>query len=171
MNGQGHFPFGSYALGVDPGSSVVGVCFLGPDGNAIGMWSLEAKGEPERRLEKLHTLIMYLFESVEVFLKKEQNQEVQVFVEEGLIFDRPNASKVSKMQGEVRGIVCGDAWRRGWNVTRVHVQSWKAMLTKEQKAMPKDKAYVKYWNGRLGTKAKKPDEIDAYFIAKRGAMM
>ena len=91
---------------------------------------------------------------------------VDVMIEEGVFRTRP---KVCSMLGEVRGIVMAEAWRRGWTVRKVYPVSWKTILTKAERAMQKDAAYVQYFNRKLGIDARTADEIDATLIGIHGS--
>jgi hypothetical protein len=96
--------------------------------------------------------------------------KVRVVIEEGAVYDRPNASKVSGLIGEVRGVIVTLAWINGFKVSKMAVASWKALLTKGERKMKKDSAYVAYWDKSLNLDATTPDEIDAFFIAKRAIL-
>jgi Holliday junction resolvasome RuvABC endonuclease subunit len=153
------------ALGIDVGSRIVGLCLMRGDGQVFNTWSVKVNGEPLQRLCTLYEKVRDLFASIQAL--KGDYEKPHVFIEREMLYDRPNATKVSAMHGEVRGVLMALAWARGWPVHKMAVGSWKTQLSKEERTMAKDAAYVEYWNGRAGTAAESPDEIDAYFIARR----
>lgn len=175
MEREGLFEFaGPAVLGIDVGSRIVGVCFMQGDGKVVNTWSIRVKGDPLRRLCDIYQAIRSLFAAVDRMLGA---GTLHVYVEESMLGGqnfssgrRGNVAKVAALHGEVRGVVMSLAWAHGWPVHRMYVQSWKAMLEKEERKVKKNAAYVAYWNAKLGLGARSPDEIDAYFIARKGVV-
>lgn len=186
MQREGLFNFTPAALGIDPASRVVGICLMLGDGRVVNTWSIRAEGQPLRRLCTIHTRIRELFDFIEDDSDMKMQlggSEIEVYIEEGMFGGRkppkvtsaPNGeatfqdfgARISAMAGEVRGAILAEAWRHRWKVRKMYVQSWKTLMTKAERQMKKNREYVDYWNTSLGLEAKYPDEIDAYFIARR----
>ena len=164
MNREGLFNFVPAALGIDPSSTSIGLCLMHGDGEVIKTWSVKAKGGPLQRLYDLYNGLSEVFSEV---LELMRFEDVRVYIEEGIFAGKRMHVKVAAMIGEVRGIIMAMAWIRGLKVQKIPVQSWKALLSKEERKMKKGAEYTKYWCEHLGLHATSPDEIDAYMIARR----
>jgi Holliday junction resolvasome RuvABC endonuclease subunit len=160
--------FGEAVIGVDPASRVVGVCLL--QGDTARTWSVRAAGLPLHRLYQLYCGVRELFDEIANMVESRP----EVYVEEGMFGGgkEPMAAmpRNAAMAGEVRGVVLTEAWRHGWRTRKMAIQSWKALIPKEIRKMPKNAEYVAYWNEKFGLQARHADEIDSYFIARRAAL-
>jgi Holliday junction resolvasome RuvABC endonuclease subunit len=146
-------------VAVDPGTVSLGVALW--DGETRYSWTIHCRNNHPYQL-RLRIIRKELSERFTAFYLMYEGT-IAVTLEEGIFFKRP---KVCSMLGEVRGIVMAEAWRRGWNVTKIAPVTWKRSLTAEERKMKKDSRYVAYWNKRLHAEAKSPDEVDAVLIAR-----
>jgi len=169
MELAGHLDFGSAVFGVDPATHRVGICLMLGDGTVVKTWRVEGEGSPLHKLSSIHGGVKRVFDALEKDdeLRARMGGVVpMVAIEEGIFSNkRPDAPRVQGMLGEVRGIVFAEAWRHGWTVRKVYVQTWKAKLTKIERKMVKGSEYVRYWNERLGLNCTWADEVDAVMIA------
>ena len=159
---------GPWIVAVDPGTLSLGVCLSTPTGEIVRTWSLTEKGLLDVRLLGLARKIAHTFAVIESIAMPEPYSPsfpgIDLTIEDGIYRARP---KVCSMLGEVRGLVMGEAFRRGWTVRRMVPLAWKNTLTKPERLMKKDQKYVTYWNGRLGLGLRTPDEVDAVHIARK----
>jgi hypothetical protein len=151
MNREGLFDFGPVALGIDSASRGIGVCMMMADGYVVRTWGLKVAGSPGERVHAIHHWIRRLFDHIaeEPSMREEVGEhKIIVYLEEGIYGGGKEPlramPKNAAMAGEVRGVILANAWYHGWEVQKVYVQSWKAMLSKQERQMKKDKAYVEY---------------------------
>jgi hypothetical protein len=177
VNEEGIFDFGPVALGIDSASRMVGVCMMTGDGYVVRTWGFKAAGELGERVHAIHHWIRRLFDHIAESPEIQSwvgGKRIVVYIEEGIFGGgkEPMAAmpKNAAMAGEVRGVIFANAWCHGWEVKKMYIQSWKAMLSKEERKMKKDKAYVAYWAGNTGVDFHSPDEVDAYMIARRAVV-
>jgi hypothetical protein len=144
------------------------------DGDVIQTWSVKPKGESLRRLYALFDgvgKVFYQIKEDQEIRDRLESSEVRVYIEEGMYGGGKEPIRMmarnSALVGEARGTIITLAWLEGWKVNKMAIASWKSLLTKTERAMPKNSEYVRYWNISLGLDASSPDEIDAYFIARR----
>lgn len=154
---------GPWIVAVDPGTLSLGVCVSKPDGEVQKTYSVRPLAGPiDTRLRFIRGGVSQVFD--EAVRSAPVGSGIELTIEDGVYRARP---KVCSMLGEVRGVVMAEAFRRGWPVRRMVPLAWKNMLTKSERLMKKDKAYVVYWNSVLSLGCRTPDEIDAVHIARK----
>jgi Holliday junction resolvasome RuvABC endonuclease subunit len=165
----GILDFGQACIAVDPGIRNVGVAVLTGAGEVWKTWVIRPSmdvGET-RRLKFVSDSLYRLFAIAS------QLGKPMVAVEDGM-YGVPKSwpkgrtvaqIRVAAMMAEVRGVAMAEGWRRGWDVRRVSVMSWKAKLSKEERTMRKGAAYRDYWSAKLGYQFHSPDEVDACLLA------
>lgn len=166
---------GPWIVAVDPGTQSLGVCLSSPGGQMVRTWSVRVPRSDRGRHDSLDGRLRFVAGGVhQVFAEIDRSvhpepwspdhPSIEVVVEDGVYRAR---QRVIAQLGEVRGIVFAAAFRRGWPVRRMVPLAWKNMLTKEERSMKKDRAYVSYWNSRWDSDCKTPDEVDARHIARK----
>jgi len=148
-------------VAVDPGTRCVGVAVRWELGS-ISTFSLVAcDGDLGERLRDLHGKVEALFARF--------HGPAVVLVEEGICRVAGRARNVVKpglALAEARGIIMAAAWGRGWEVRRVGVQTWKRLLTAEEREMPKNARYVAHFNAKHGWRCASADETDAALMIR-----
>lgn len=161
---------GPWIVAVDPGTISIGVCLSRPDGSVERTWSIRAPARQSinERLRFLAGGVRDAFGQVEMAAWpepwRETHPDIELTVEDGVYRQRP---KVCSEIGEARGLVLGEAFRRGWRVRKMAPVSWKSMMTKDERGMKKNQSYVAYWARRWGRELRTPDEVDSVHIARR----
>jgi Holliday junction resolvasome RuvABC endonuclease subunit len=160
-----------WIVAVDPGSVSLGVCLSEPTGEPVRSWSIRVKGDLDDRLRSIAVEISLVFGEIQNSLVR---PSIELTIEEGIYAGRNwsagrlgDVTRTAAMMGEVRGVVMAEAFHRGWTVKRMAPASWKTLLSKTERSMKKDSAYVRYWAGRLGREFKTSDEVDSVHIARR----
>lgn len=162
----------SITVGIDPGTRSCGLAVAEGSGTIIGHTTFKLDGKLIDRLRDLHAKLTSAFDRI---AEKRDPQKIDVVVEEGIFAGGKEpmafAPKMAGMAGEVRGIILGECWRRGWKVKKVVPVAWKcAILSKPEReiAKKKGKAYVDMFNERLHLNCRSADEVDAIHIARWG---
>ncbi len=153
-------------IAVDPGTRCTGVATMMSGEKELRIWRAESDNiDPVNRIETIQRKLLKVFTEIAMDMRTiygELSDGVHVLVEEGIYRSR---MKHIATLGELRGIIMAEAWRRGWSVRKVSVQWWKFLvLTKEERKMKKNKAYVEYWNSKRRMTCTTADEVDAALI-------
>jgi Holliday junction resolvasome RuvABC endonuclease subunit len=152
-------------IGVDPGSWSLGIALIEPDGRVKQTWAVR-DSEPDY-YTRLRLLCAYTYQVLLTIKKAYEPEKIQVIIESGIFKMKRHQAVVIARLGEVRGMVMANAWRLGMETLLMAPCTWKTMLTVAEREMKKDKAYVAYWNAKLGMECRTEDEVDAAQIGRR----
>jgi Holliday junction resolvasome RuvABC endonuclease subunit len=141
---------------------MIGIAIVNNAGGIERTWALKASDKDV--LRRLFFLRHGIADVMDTIAKEYAGHDIQVVIEDGIYHAVPS---VIAILGEVRGMIYAEAWRVGLDVRVMSPMTWKTRLTKEERRMVKNGAYVRYWNDRLGTDLKTPDEVDAVQIGLR----
>jgi Holliday junction resolvasome RuvABC endonuclease subunit len=163
---------GTAILGVDPGSVRLGMALVDGGGTLRKTWTV--KPPAGELIARQAFISAYLYRNMQQAREIiGQDVRVTVVIEEGIFGwgKEPIMARIKNaaIAGEIRGMVMAQAWRCGFYVRKMPVVTWKSRLTKAERAMAKDKAYVEYWREKLGADFRSPDEVDASLIGRRAA--
>lgn len=161
--GQNLLDFGRPVVGIDPGSSRMGVAYLSNDGTLKRSWTVQP---PRTQLQARQQFIYTALRRILFQIRREcgDDEIPVVYIEEGIYKSAPGAIATL---GEMRGLAMAAAWAAGFKVKKMYPLSWKKMLMPQERLMKKDAAYVSYWSRVLAGDFSSPDEVDAVLIAKR----
>jgi Holliday junction resolvasome RuvABC endonuclease subunit len=150
-------------IGVDAASVVSGVALVRDDGVVLQTWAIEAAGR-EPPIVRLHKLAGELGGIADDMKACQRAGERVVVAVEDRVLTRNSIAMI--LLGEARGIVYATAWARGWVVEQIAPRDWKQYLSAYERAMPKDSAYVTWFNNTRRWTCRRPDEVDAALIAQ-----